>query len=178
MQFSNNLFKVCWNWKNTNIICYKLTSLGSLVSLWQGIIKKSEKLMKTDENSQHWQRNSSFLLNDLRNFNEIFRKDMPYDNIKSRKKPESHPLFRRYIFRKTTGWSNWPPAPPPSPAVLVLKIGVTLVILNSVRNWPFEIELLMQSIKEMHISLARSRNTLVGKKPLVDLHLFITSIYR
>ena len=27
---------------------------------------------------------------------------MPYDNIKSHKKPGFHPLFRRYIFRKTT----------------------------------------------------------------------------
>ena len=27
------------------------------------------------------------LLNDLKNFNEIFRKDVPYDNIKSHKKP-------------------------------------------------------------------------------------------
>ena len=26
---------------------------------------------------------SSYFLNDLRNFNEIFRKDMDYDNIKS-----------------------------------------------------------------------------------------------
>ena len=49
------------------------------------------------------QRNSSFLLNELRNFNEIFRKDVTYDNIKSHKKPAFHPLFRGYIFRKTTG---------------------------------------------------------------------------
>ena len=27
---------------------------------------------------------------------------MPYDNIKSHRKPGFHPLFRRYIFRKTT----------------------------------------------------------------------------
>ena len=41
-------------------------------------------------------------MNDLRNFNEIFRKDVTYDNIKSHKKPGFHPLFRRYIFRKST----------------------------------------------------------------------------
>ena len=29
------------------------------------------------------QRNSSYLLNDLKNFNEIFTKDVAYDNIKS-----------------------------------------------------------------------------------------------
>ena len=41
-------------------------------------------------------------MNDLRNSNEIFRKSVTYDNIKSHKKLESHPLFRRYIFQKTT----------------------------------------------------------------------------
>ena len=33
-------------------------------------------------------------MNDFRNFNEIFRKDVTYDNIKSYKKPEPHPLFK------------------------------------------------------------------------------------
>ena len=28
---------------------------------------------------------------------------MPYDNLKSHKKSGFYPLFRRYIFRKTTG---------------------------------------------------------------------------
>ena len=45
---------------------------------------------------------SSYLLNDLRNLNEIFRKDMTYGNIKSLKKQRFYPLFRRYIFGKTT----------------------------------------------------------------------------
>ena len=40
--------------------------------------------------------------NDLRNCNEIFRKDVTYDNIKSHKKPGFHPLFRRHIFEKNT----------------------------------------------------------------------------
>ena len=39
----------------------------------------------------------------MRNFNEIFRKDMTYDNIKSHKKPGFNPLCRRYIFRKAAG---------------------------------------------------------------------------
>ena len=34
----------------------------------------------------------------LENFNEIFRKDVTYDNIKSHKKAGFHPLFRRYNF--------------------------------------------------------------------------------
>ena len=41
------------------------------------------------------------LLNDLKNFNEIFRKDVTYDNIKNHKKPGFYSLFRRYIFGKT-----------------------------------------------------------------------------
>ena len=47
--------------------------------------------------------NLTKLLNDLKNFNEVFRKDVPYDNTKIHKKPAFHPLFRRHIFRKTTG---------------------------------------------------------------------------
>ena len=68
--------------------------------------------MKIDENSEYRQRNSSYLLNDLRNFNEICRKDVPYDNIKSHKKPGFPPVFRRYIFRKTTGEGVKWPSPP------------------------------------------------------------------
>ena len=56
-------------------------------------------------------RESSYLLNNLRNFNEIFRKNVNYDNIKSHKKSEFHPLFRRYIFGKTTGGVKLTPTP-------------------------------------------------------------------
>ena len=42
-------------------------------------------------------------MNNLSNFNEIFRKDVTYDEIKSHKKPVFHPLFSRYIFGETTG---------------------------------------------------------------------------
>ena len=48
IQLLKNLFKVCWKWKNADIICYKLTEL---VSLWQGNVKKSKKLMEIDKNS-------------------------------------------------------------------------------------------------------------------------------
>ena len=58
--------------------------------------------MKIDENS-NIDRNYLYLLNDLRNFNKILRKDGTYDHIKRHKKPGFHPLFRRYIFRKATG---------------------------------------------------------------------------
>ena len=41
---------------------------------------------------------SSYLLKDLRNFNEIFGKDVAKDKIKSHKKAGFHPLSRKYIF--------------------------------------------------------------------------------
>ena len=44
----------------------------------------------------------SNFLNNLRKFNEAFSKDVTYDNIKSRKKAEVHPLSRKYISGKTT----------------------------------------------------------------------------
>ena len=51
------------------------------------------------------------LLNDLRNLNEILRKDVTYDNIKSYKNPGIHPLFRRYSFGKTArGWGKINPS--------------------------------------------------------------------
>ena len=60
--------------------------------------------------------NSSYLLNDLRNFNEIFSKDRTYDNIKSKKNPGFHPLFKRYIFtcfQKRKGMVQMMTLPPP-----------------------------------------------------------------
>ena len=42
-------------------------------------------------------------LNKLRNFNEIFRKDVTYDDIKSNKKSGLNLLSRRHVFGKTTG---------------------------------------------------------------------------
>ena len=41
---------------------------------------------------------SSYALNDVRDLNKIFRKDMAYDNVKSYKKAGFHPLSRSYIF--------------------------------------------------------------------------------
>ena len=52
-------------------------------------------------------------MNDLKNFNETFRKDVTY-NIKRHKKAVLHPLSRKYIFRKTRERErenvNWPPS--------------------------------------------------------------------
>ena len=44
------------------------------------------KNLKIDENSYCGRKKYLYLLNDLSNFNEIFLKDVTYDNIKSRKK--------------------------------------------------------------------------------------------
>ena len=59
-----------------------------------------------------------YLQNDLRIFNEIFRKDVTYDNIKSHRKTRFHPLFGRYIFGKTSSGSNWPTLTPPRLSVV------------------------------------------------------------
>ena len=55
------------------------------------------------------------------NFNDIFGKDVPFNNIKSHKEPGFHPHFTRYTFRNTTGDQ----IDPPPPAVL----GLTMYIL-------------------------------------------------
>ena len=53
----------------------------------------------------------------MRNFDEIFRKNVPRDNIQSHRKTGFHLLFGRYIFGKiTVGVKLTPPSPPsPSP---------------------------------------------------------------
>ena len=51
-------------------------------------------------------RKSSYLLNYLRNFNEIFRKTVSYDNIKIRKKPglpPSLPSVGKTVLKKSQG---------------------------------------------------------------------------
>ena len=55
----------------------------------QGNVKRSKKSMKI-----YWRRKSSCLLNKLRNFNEVFKKDVTYDDIKSHKKEGFHDNFR------------------------------------------------------------------------------------
>ena len=59
--------------------------------------------MKIDENSYHWQRNSSYLLNDLRNLNEIFRKDVTYD--KGRQIDPPPPAVLGLKFKNLMTWS-------------------------------------------------------------------------
>ena len=50
--------------------------------------------MKIDENSYYSQRNTSYLLHDSRNFNELFRKDVTYNPV--RKGVSAPSLFLRH----------------------------------------------------------------------------------
>ena len=87
------------------------------------VTRKCQKTQKIDENSSYGTRKSSYLLNDLRNFNKIFRKDVTYDNIKSTVSLKSA------FFENPQGVeSNRPPCPssPPLPAFLGLIIDLHL----------------------------------------------------
>ena len=57
---------------------------------------------------------SLYLLNDLININEIISKNAICDFIKSHRKSELHPLFRKHNFGKIIGGggrgSSWPPS--------------------------------------------------------------------
>ena len=54
--------------------------------------------------------NSLFLLNDLRNFTGIFRKDVTYDNIKSHKNQGFTFSLEDTFLEKPQGGQNDPPA--------------------------------------------------------------------
>ena len=56
--------------------------------------------MEIDENSSYLPRKFSYILNDLRNYKEIFRKDVTYDDIKRLKatKKQSFTLFLEDTF--------------------------------------------------------------------------------
>ena len=57
----------------------------------------------------------------MRNFNDVFRKDVTCDNIWSHKK-QSQSFSAKHMFGKTTGGSNWPhPTTHPLPAVFGLS---------------------------------------------------------
>ena len=69
--------------KKADIIFYMLTSL---VSLKQGNVDKSERSIKI---VNVLRTKFSYLLNDMRNFNEVFRNDVNYDSFKSQKSSAS-----------------------------------------------------------------------------------------
>ena len=78
--------KKCWH----HLLCIEVISFF-VTKKWQ----------KNDENSWYWRRKSSYLLSDLRNFNEIFRKGPSYDNSKSHNKAGLQSVSRKYVFGKT-----------------------------------------------------------------------------
>ena len=53
----------------------------------------------------------SYLLNELRNFNEMFRKHVTYDNIKSHKKTGLHAFSEKHNFTKSTAFFRNTPLP-------------------------------------------------------------------
>ena len=79
--------------------------LMSWVSLQQEIVKKSEKLMKIVNNDG--ENLYIFWTTSGMNFNEIFRKDVAYDNIKSHKKsgPHSVSLYKTCFWKNLIAWS-------------------------------------------------------------------------
>ena len=73
--------------------------LTSLVSLQQENVKKFKKSVKI----LNIERKKLYILNDLKNCNKIFGRDVAYDNIESHEKVRFHSLYRKHIFGKTTG---------------------------------------------------------------------------
>ena len=61
----------------------------------------TENVTKIDENNLNERRKSSYLPNNFMNFNEFFRKNVAYDNLKSQDKIELYPFSRKYIFGKS-----------------------------------------------------------------------------
>ena len=73
--------------------------LTSLVYLQQGNLKKSKKLMKIVITGE---KKSSYFPKELSNFNETFKKGVPYDNIKGHKKTGLYPYSKKYSFAKAS----------------------------------------------------------------------------
>ena len=94
------------------------------------------------KNPKNWQKNVKllkkifiYLLNDTMNFNEIFRKNVTYDNIKSHQKSGLHPLSRKYNFGRTIEGVKYTPGIFRVKTVfpLELKLHWTHNIMNSMK---------------------------------------------
>ena len=59
----------------SSLICWRHSFICNIS------LEMSKNKKKFNENSYYWRRKSSYLLNELSNFNYIFRKDEAYDNI-------------------------------------------------------------------------------------------------
>ena len=90
-----HIFKVDWKFKKCwHHLSSYVTSYTDVISLFA--TTKFQKIQKIAENSRR--RKSSYLLNDMRNFKEIIRKNVSYDDIWSYKKPGLYPLSRKDSF--------------------------------------------------------------------------------
>ena len=61
---------------------------------------KCQKFQKIDENTRYKRRQSSYRSKYFRNVNEIYRKNVPYDNIKSHTKAGLYPLIENTVSEK------------------------------------------------------------------------------
>ena len=70
--------------------------------------RKCQKIQNVDKKCYYWWRKLSYLLNDMMNFNEMFRKNVTYGIIKSNKKSRLCPLPRKHNLGKIAEeGSNW-----------------------------------------------------------------------
>ena len=58
---------------------------------------------KGDKDNRYWRRKSSYLPNNLRDFNDIFRKNVSYDKIKSKKKQGFNLSLENKVFKNRKG---------------------------------------------------------------------------
>ena len=70
-------------------------------------MSKNKNFKKNDQNNIEYQiKKSSYLLNNLRNFNGIFRKDVTYDNIKVTEKQDFNLSLKSELLEKPQGAPN------------------------------------------------------------------------
>ena len=102
------------------ILCFvlfmKLVFLFQGVSVWPSHFKKyadairffaskCQKIQKSAKITKIHKENLYISLNHMMNFDEIFRKNVAYDNIKNHRNSGLQPFSRKQDIGKTTGWS-------------------------------------------------------------------------
>ena len=101
--------------------------------------RKYQNIQRINENSYSGRRKSSYFLNDLINFNEIFRKDVAYDNMKRDEKARFYTLCRKHTFGSQEGGSVFMPnifgVTGWRPATLLKRDSGTVVFLWILHNF-------------------------------------------
>ena len=83
-----------------------LTVIHDVITFF--VIKKCQKIQKIDENSYYSRRKSSYLLNDLGNSNEIFRKDFTHSLADTLfEKPQVLEFFLSIFQKVSVSVVNW-----------------------------------------------------------------------